>query len=299
VSLDEFVKEFLTCLRIERGASEHTCRAYAKDLEQFLAFLRQERGEPSVRDLHARKLRAYLAYLHRSGLAKRSIERKLASLRTFLKFLLRDGRLEANPAAGLRAPKHARTLPQPLTESEVLQLLETVKPADWCGARDRAMLELFYSSGLRVGELVQLNLSDVDLSNRVVLIRGKGRRERLAPLGTAAAGALRAYLAVRGQLRCAQLQDPEALFLNRYGQRITTRSVARVVSRRVRQAGLGKHISPHTLRHSFATHLLARGADIRAVQELLGHRHLSTTQVYTHVSGRHLREVYQRTHPRA
>ncbi len=297
-TITDWIDRFVQHLRVERNASEHTVRAYRKDLEQFAAHLSGTRVERAER-ISTRHVRAWLAGLGQSGLAARSINRKLAAVRTFLKYLVRQGVLARNPAAGLRSPRERRTLPGVLTEEEAARLLDDTAGSDWFAVRDRAILELFYSAGLRVGELVGLDVADLDLDNGVVLVRGKGKKERLAPVGGVAIEALRAWLAVRGRVARDGRWDRSALFLNRYGRRISQRSVARMVQKRARQAGIDKKLSPHTLRHSFATHMLDRGADIRAVQELLGHELLSTTQVYTHITGRRIREVYDRTHPRA
>lgn len=297
VSLVEWANEFLQHLHVEKGASEHTLRAYAADLQQFVNFLGTRVRRPS--ELESRHLRAFLAELHRAGYARKSLGRKIACVRTFIRFLLRNGVLDKNPAVGLRTPRESRSLPEVLTVEETEQLLEDTAGTDWFSIRDRAILELFYSSGLRVSELVGLNLQDVDLENRVLLVRGKGKRERMAPFGRVAAAALKAWLDVRGAVAREGKWDKEALFLNRYGRRISQRSIARMLAKRVKRAGIKKHVSPHTLRHSFATHLLDNGADIRSVQELLGHKQLATTQVYTHISSARMKQVYDRTHPRA
>lgn len=297
VTLVDWANEFLQHLSVEKGASEHTIRAYAGDLQQFVNFVGTKVRLPE--ELSTRHLRAFLAELHRLGYARKSLGRKIACVRTFIRFLMRHGVIDSNPAVGLRTPRESRTLPEVLTAEEAEQLLEDTSGTDWFAIRDRAILELFYSSGLRVSELVGLNLQDVDVENRVLLVRGKGRRERLAPFGRIAARALKAWLEVRGQVARDGHWDKEALFLNRYGRRISQRSIARMLQKRVKRAGLKKHVSPHTLRHSFATHLLDNGADVRSVQELLGHKQLSTTQIYTHISSSRMRQIYDRTHPRA
>ena len=294
-----WIERFLRHLDVERNASPHTLRAYRQDLMQFAAFVGPRLGCDGPEAIRTRHVRAFLAELGQSGLARRSIGRKLAAVRTFLRYLVRCGILCQDPSGGLRTPREERTLPSVLTEDEAAQLLDDTAGSDWYAVRDRAILELFYSSGLRVSELIGLDLGDVDLANGVVLVRGKGKKERLAPLGTPAVGALRAWLQVRPQVARDGFWDKEAVFLNRYGRRLSQRAVARLLQKRARRSGLKKKLSPHTLRHSFATHMLDRGADIRVVQELLGHKLLSTTQIYTHITGRRLREVYDRTHPRA
>ncbi len=297
VTIVDWANEFLHHLQVEKGASEHTLRAYATDLQQFVDFVAARLHTPD--QIGSRHLRAFLAELHHRGYARKTLGRKMACVRTFLRYLLRHGVIDTNPSVGLRTPRERRTLPEVLTVDEAERLIEDTAGTDWFSIRDRAMLELFYSSGLRVSELVGLNLSDLNLENRVLLVRGKGKRERIAPFGGTAAAALRNWLAVRGQVAKDGKWDKEALFLNRYGRRISQRSVARMLGKRVRRAGLQKHVSPHTLRHSFATHLLDNGADVRSVQELLGHKQLATTQIYTHITAARIRQIYDRTHPRA
>jgi integrase/recombinase XerC len=243
-------------------------------------------------------LRAYVTALHDAGYAKSSVSRKLASMRSFFRFALREGLAAHNPAKPLRNPRPDRKLPHFLTTEEINRLLQTPPSDQPSGLRDQAILETTYSAGLRVSEVAGLNDEDVDWDGGVVRIRGKGKRERLAPLGSYAQRALRRWLAVR-QARKTSPSAPVPVFTNRFGGRLTTRSIARMLEKHIRQAGLDTRTSPHTLRHSFATHLLDRGADIRSVQELLGHKSLVTTQIYTHVSTSGLREVYERAHPRA
>lgn len=311
------IEEFLTYLKAERDASAHTLRNYRVDLEQFLAYL-QERGGgergPSPALVDHLVIRGFLARLHGARLAKSSVGRKLATLRSFFRFLCRQGHLSANPAKLVQGPRlPVRTTPH-LSVDEMFQLLAapataaspksttTRSGAAALQARDRAILELFYAAGLRIGELVGLNLPDVDLQEGFARVRGKGRKERVVPVGQKARDALRAYLDVRGLLHPRAAKGPkeaEALFLNSRGGRITDRSVSRVVLAHLMASGLGKKITPHGLRHSFATHLLDAGADLRAIQELLGHARLSTTQRYTHVGLSKVLEVYDRAHPRA
>jgi integrase/recombinase XerC len=310
------VEEFLTHLKAERDASAHTLRNYRGDLTQFLAYLR-ERGDgrdPAPAGVDHLAIRGFLARLHGARLRPRSVARKLATLRSFFRFLCRQGRVDANPAEMVQSPRlPGRTTPH-LTVDEVFQLLaapvdatvpekaEHRKVTGALRARDRAILELFYASGLRIGELAGLHLADLDRGEGLVRVQGKGRKERIVPVGRKALEALRAYLNVRDTLHprgVAAPRDPAALFLNHHGGRITTRGVSRVVLMRLLQSGLGKKISPHGLRHSFATHLLAAGADLRAIQELLGHALLRTTQRYTHVGLDKVLEVYDRAHPRA
>ncbi len=314
--MEREVASFLDSLVATRGASPHTCAAYRRDLEQFRAFLAREGYAQDVARVDARAVRAFLAALHRAGTAKASIARKLACLRSFFRFLCRRGLLERNPAAAVPAPKPARPLAPHLTVDEVDQLLACVAPKDPRGARDRAIFELFYASGLRIGELTGLNRQDVDLREGLVRVRGKGNKERILPVGSRAVAALRAYLEERGQAPASPatgggpLPVSAPLFVNlRPGRRsgalagrqarLTPRAIQQALVRYLAAAGLGRKITPHGLRHSFATHLLDAGADLRAIQELLGHARLSTTQRYTHVGIGALVQVYDRAHPRA
>jgi integrase/recombinase XerC len=286
---------FLRHLELERNASPHTIRAYGEDLGQFTEHLRADLGrEPRPEDADHLAIRGFLAALHRRGLAKSSSARTLAGLRTFFRYLCREGRLEANPARILATPRKERRIPSVLDETQVAALLDM--PGEGLEAmRGRAILELLYASGIRCAELVSLDRCEVDLDARMVRVVGKGRKERVVLFGHRAQEALRDWLQARSRLRTRS----DALFLNARGGRLTDRSVRALVGRRVRQAALARRCSPHTLRHSFATHLLTRGADLRAIQELLGHASLSTTQRYTHVDTRHLLEVYKKAHPRA
>jgi integrase/recombinase XerC len=299
--MEEALAEFLRHLALEKNASPHTVKSYREDLTQALTFCRTRLGkqDPGPGELTPRLLRAYLAWLHEQGYARATVGRRLAALRTWCRFLCRQGVLSANPAEGLRGPRQDRKLPHFLGLEEVLRLLEA-PPADTpLGLRDRAILETLYSAGLRVSELTGLNVEDVDLDAATATVRGKGRRERLALLGPPALEALGRWLACRDGVARGRAAGRPALFLNKNGTRLTSRSVGRLLEKYLAQAGLDPRTSPHTLRHSFATHLLDRGADIRSVQELLGHRSLSTTQVYTHVTTQRLQDSYQKAHPRA
>jgi integrase/recombinase XerC len=279
----------------ERKASPHTLRAYAQDLEQFLGFLRTELGrEPAPGDADHLLIRAFLAQLHRHGLKKVSAARKLAALRTFFRYLCREGVLASNPARLLQTPRVERRIPGHLEEHELEKLLQ-LEGDDLASARTRALLELLYGTGIRVAELVGLDLPDVDLEERSLRVLGKGSKERIVPFGQAALRALRAYLALREALPA----QGQAVFVNARGGRLSDRSVRTFLGRALRRQAVVRHASPHTLRHSFATHLLERGADLRAIQELLGHVSLSTTQRYTHLNAKHLLAVYKKAHPRA
>ena len=295
--MDEHIAQFLRRLAVERRYSEHTLRAYASDLAGYDAFLRG-RGR-GVATGQLRDLRSFLASLRARELARSTVGRKVSAVRSLYKFLVREGIIEKNPTAALRTPRKERRLPQFLAVGEVDRLLAAPDAATWAGARDRAMLEAIYGGGLRVSELVGLDVDDTDLQRGLAHVRGKGKKERLAPLGACAARAIRAWLDVR-RARKLPRRHPRALFINAVdGRRLTTRSVRRVLRRHLLEAGLDGGLSPHALRHSFATHLLQNGADLRSVQELLGHKHLSTTQVYTHLTTENLKAIYDRAHPRA
>ncbi len=305
------IESYLQYLSAERNASPHTLRNYRIDLEQFLAYLRERHGgdEPKPEAVDARAVRGFLATLHGESIARSSMARKLASVRAFFRFLCRRGSLRVNPAELVQSPRlPVRTTPH-LSVDQAFQLLAaaeaaTASVAAGCSTaevlarRDRAILEVFYAAGLRIGELVGLDLPDVDCAAALVRVMGKGRKERIVPIGKPALTAVQSYFEVRDRL-CGAGGDGSAVFLNARGGRLTERSVARVVLRFLVQSGLGKRITPHGLRHSFATHLLSAGADLRAIQELLGHARLSTTQRYTHVGLDQVLRVYDDTHPRA
>jgi integrase/recombinase XerC len=292
--MQQAIAAFLRHLDRERNASPHTVKAYGEDLRQFSRHARSELGrEPRPRDIDHLMIRSFLASLHRHGLKKASSARKLASLRTFFRYLCREGILENNPARALLSPRLEKRVPLHLQEDQAKALLD-VPGHTLAALRTRAILELLYGTGVRCGELVGLDLDDVDLAERVVRVLGKGRKERMVPFGRTAREALEAYLDERRKIGRSQ-----AFLVNGRGQRLSDRFVRMTVARRVRQVSLDRRISPHKLRHSFATHLLARGADLRAIQELLGHASLSTTQRYTHVDLKHILDIYRNTHPRA
>jgi len=289
------MRSFLDHLRVERQSSAHTLRSYEDDLRLFASFLEETKGgeDPSAWD--ARRLRRYSAWLSGRGYAASTVARRLASLRSYFKFLRRGGELDADPSAALRNPKQAKRLPKLLRVEEVIRLLDSIPTADPLGRRDRAMFETLYGGGLRVSEVVGLDLEDLDLEEGLARVRGKGRRERLSPIGDMAVHWIRVHLNSRAPRTAAE----RALFLNRYGDRLTVRSVGRLLEEHLARAGVRGEASPHTLRHSFATHLLDRGADLRSVQELLGHRNLTTTQIYTHVTQERILDTYHEAHPRA
>ncbi|MCF7967658.1 MAG: tyrosine recombinase XerC [Methylococcaceae bacterium] len=286
---------YLDRLRFQRRVSAHTSDAYARDLQQLVDFC-AERDISAWVALQSADLRDHVAHRHRNGLGSRSLQRALSAIRGFLDFLIRQGELEHNPAAGLRAPKAPKTLPKLLDVDQMIGLLEAPVD-DVLELRDVAMWELFYSSGLRLTELTSLDLVDLDLPGGSLLVRqGKGRKSRHIPVGKFASKALERWLLVRKQIIATA--EP-ALFLSRRGDRIAQRTVQARLERWQKKQGIPEHLHPHVLRHSFASHLLESSGDLRAVQELLGHANLSTTQVYTHLDFQHLASVYDRTHPRA
>ena len=294
--LDPRVRQFFDYLEAGRGASPHTIKNYGTDLREFFAFLNGK----DLAEVDPLFIRSFLSYLKSHGASKATLSRKLAALRSFFKYLSRENHLKTNPVLGISTPKRDKKLPQFLDVQEVTHLLEAPTGKNWEEKRDRSILETLYSSGVRVSELVGLNQGDVDLLSGLVRVRGKGKKERIVPVGEKALGAIRGFLdAVPARFREAMKGSAGPLFLNRSGGRLTDRSVRRLILKYARRVSLKSGISPHTLRHTFATHMLDRGADLRSVQELLGHANLSTTQIYTHVTTRRLQEVYNQAHPRA
>jgi integrase/recombinase XerC len=305
----EQLRDFLDYIRLNRNASTHTVAAYDSDLSQFVQFAAECTGkgsrlEPKHLDLEV--IRGFLGELHRERQSRATVARKVSAVRTFFRYLLREGLVEKDPASLVIAPKREQKVPAHLSVDEMAHLLETPDTSLPLGRRDRAILELFYASGMRLSELVGLDMEDLDLAGRMVRVMGKGRKERIVPFNQKAAGALRAWLKDRHALRAnlksearssKLYEDP--LFVNARGGRLTGRSVQRLLARYVTSCSTRFGISPHALRHSFATHLLQAGADLRAIQELLGHVRLSTTQRYTHLNVAQLLEVYRKSHPRA
>ena len=286
--MQKYIEKFIRYLEIERNYSKHTILNYCLDLEDFARFL----GETALEKIDYLGLRKYLALLKERKLESRSVARRISALRSFFKFLAREGYLKNNPILSLQSPKLAAHLPTFLTEEEVSRLLESVIPKDERGLRDKAILETFYSTGIRISELVGLNLADIDYFSGIVKVLGKGRKERIVPIGEKALQEIRHYTQVRKK-------QTDAVFLNKNQKRITDRGVRTIVTKYMRLAGVKQGVSAHTLRHSFATHLLNRGADLRSVQELLGHVNLSTTQIYTHLTTDRIKAVYDKAHPRA
>lgn len=309
------VKSFLDYLKLERHFSDYTVRSYGADLFQFGQFLggqigtaysNAERIGNSSETLDAKfvrcetiTIREFLAYLTAQNYTKSTTARKLATLRSFYKFLIRRGQLSVNPLSTIRTPKQERRLPKCLDLEQVQKLLDSPGEGDILCIRDKAMLEVLYSSGIRVSELVDLETQDIDLTEGVLRVRGKGRKDRLTPIGSQAIMALKRYFGARQSDPKMNTQFTHKVFLNKHGEPLSTRSVRRKLDKYLSIAGLDPGISPHTLRHSFATHLLNNGADLRSVQELLGHQSLSTTQVYTHLTTKRMKDVYDAAHPRA
>ncbi len=290
------ITAFLEHLVRERNASAHTVRSYRDDLTVFSQYLAQAEGEeadPTASS--AKRLRSYTVWLNSQGYAATTIARRLACLRSYFKYARRQGVVTVDPSASLRNPKQPRRLPKPVRVEELIAFLDGIAVGEASGVRDRALFETLYGGGLRVSEVVGLDVGDLDLDGQALRVRGKGRRERLCPIGEMATLWLRRWLPLRQPASPAE----SAVFLNRFGGRITTRSVGRLLHDHLTAQGREASISPHSLRHSFATHLLDAGADLRSVQELLGHRRLTTTQIYTHVTRERLLHVFQNAHPRA
>jgi len=323
------IHKFLDYLTFERRFSEHTAKCYGADLTQYGEFLKgaseddhqgaelisssHHEGEPATAvatqvDLKVDQLllsaqidsvRSYLGLLNEKQYSKATIARKLATLRSFYKFLVKRNYITSNPVVSIRTPKQEKKLPRFLEYDEVKKLLNTPPVNTWLGARDRAILETLYSTGIRVSELVALNMDDIDFLGEVVHVRGKGKKERIAPIGSSALQVIQHYMEYRNKRAQSNGNfDSKVLFVNKHGRRLSTRSVRRKMDKYLKMSGLDPDISPHTLRHSFATHMLNKGADLRSVQELLGHQSLSTTQIYTHLTTTRLKEVYDNAHPR-
>ncbi len=315
------INEFLDYLKFEKHFSEHTAKCYHADLEQFCQYISgqtsqsdwtasansaggvttqtQTKAEQLLLTLTTDLVRTYMAHLNDKQYSKSTSARKLATLRSFYKFLVKRNYLQNNPVTAVRTPKQDKKLPKFLEYDQVKKLLETPPADSWLGARDRAIMETLYGTGVRVSELVSLNIEDVDFLGEVLHVRGKGKKERISPIGSSALQSIQHYMEYRN--RRAQNNanfDSKVLFVNKHGKRLSTRSVRRKMDKYLKMAGLDPSISPHTLRHSFATHLLNNGADLRSVQELLGHQSLSTTQIYTHLTTKKLKEVYDEAHPR-
>jgi integrase/recombinase XerC len=323
------IQKFLDYLKFERRFSEHTAKCYGADLTQFCEFIQGETEADSLESeimhpshhgaepatavatqvdlkidqlllsVQTESIRTYLALLNEKQYSKATIARKLATLRSFYKFLVKRNYVRSNPVVSIRTPKQEKKLPRFLEYEEVKKLLNTPPVNTWLGARDKAILETLYSTGIRVSELVALNMDDIDFLGEVIHIRGKGKKERIAPIGSSALQVIQHYMEYRNKRAQSNGNfDSKVLFVNKHGRRLSTRSVRRKMDKYLKMSGMDPAISPHTLRHSFATHMLNNGADLRSVQELLGHQSLSTTQIYTHLTTRKLKQVYNSAHPR-
>lgn len=291
--MNEYLERFFKYLDAEKNASEHTLSNYKRDLNQFMHFLGEDPSSQTLTQLQHFVIRRFLGELQKKGYARSSVIRKVAALRSFFKFMWREGWISENPMTALSSPRGRHTLPSFLSVEEVDRLLEGVSGSDWKDLRNRAILEFLYSTGIRVNELTSLNLEDIDFKSELVKVRGKGKKERLVPVGRIALKYLQEYLLNR------EVGSSKVVFVNKHGSRLSNRSVERLLRKCTLSSGISKKVTPHTLRHSCATHLLDRGADLRSVQEILGHANLSTTQIYTHVTAEKLKKIYDKAHPRA
>ena len=291
--MSEYLEQFFKYLNAERNASDHTLSNYRRDLNQFMNFFGKDFSDRALVQIQHFAIRRFLGELQKKGYARSSVIRKVAALRSFFKFMWREGLVSENPMTALSSPRGRRTLPSFLSAEEMDRLINSIEGSDWNILRDRGILEFLYSTGIRVSELTGLNLDDVDFRSELIKVRGKGRKERLVPVGRLALKILQEYLLKR------EGRSSKAVFINKHGTRLSNRSVERLVKKYVLASGISKKVTPHTFRHSCATHLLDRGADLRSVQEILGHASLSTTQIYTHVTAEKLKKIYDKAHPRA
>ncbi|WP_350344942.1 tyrosine recombinase XerC [Proteinivorax tanatarense] len=292
----KWLNEFLQSLKVEKNYSDHTLRSYESDLRSYCEFVFKDSNNITLLENHL-IIRKYLAVLQKNGYSRRSISRKLSAIRSFYKFLHKHEIIEKNPVSRIYTPKQEKKLPSFLAIEAIESLIESPDISTFLGLRDRAMMETLYSSGIRVAELVSINTDDLQLGRGLIKVIGKGRRERICPIGEQAKKYLHNYLIERKKV--VKSNHLKTVFLNRYGQPITDRSVRRIIDKYVKKEAIKMGVSPHTFRHSFATHLLDRGADLREVQELLGHINVTTTQIYTHVTKEKLKRVYDNFHPRA
>jgi integrase/recombinase XerC len=306
-TLECAIKKFMNHLEIEENFTLNTVKNYMIDIRQFHEFLKENHASAQganaddLMDVDHMTIRAFLGFLYRKRLKKVSISRKVSSLKTFFKYCIRDGMIKTNPAELVQSPKIEKYVPLFLTFEEMLKVIETKTGTGTKGMREKAIVELFYSSGIRLSELVGLNISDIDFTGGLIKVRGKGRKERIVPVGDPALNAVRGYLEIRNEVSKTneQLRSAMPVFIGKDKARISTRTVERILDKVVHMAGLNRKISPHVLRHTFATHMMEAGADLRAIQELLGHESLSTTQRYTSVTVGRLLEIYDQAHPRA
>lgn len=293
----QYIREYIGYLRIEKNASNYTVDSYLKDINDFVTFIKTI-DINNLDEVTYLNIRKYLAFLNEKQYAKRTIARKISSLRSFYRFLVRENYLEVNPFLMVSTPKIEKKLPNFLYEEEIIELINAPDLSKNLGLRDRAIIEILYASGMRVSELVSLNIDSIDFSHQIILVFGKGAKERYVNIGDFALEALINYLE-KARPKLNPLTNENAVFLNRYGSRLSDRSVRRMIDKHINKISISKKVSPHTLRHTFATHLLNAGADLRSVQELLGHVNISTTQIYTHVTKERLQTIYNDNHPRA
>ncbi len=295
--MNSWIEQFSHYLTVERGLAKNTVDSYRRDLNNFFEFLGREKVS-SPAEVKREQITRYLMSLKKTGRAASTISRNVASIRSFFNFLVQDNLIDSNPSQLVKSPRIEKKLPRVLTTKEVDRLLQQPRNDDQAGMRDKAMLELLYASGIRVSELVSLNVTDFSPEAGFLRCRGKGMKERIVPVGSVAVKYVREYLSV-GRQKMLKRRDEHALFLNHHGRRLTRQGFWKILKKYARQSKLSDEVTPHTLRHSFATHLLENGADLRSVQEMLGHSDISTTQIYTQITRRKIREVYDKTHPRA
>lgn len=295
--MDTYVDEFINYLAVERGLAQNTLESYGRDIRQLAEYLKQN-NLGLLKDTNRGTIMHYLNAMKNQGRAMSSISRNLAAIKAFYQYLMRERYIHRDPVASMEAPKLEKKLPKVLTVNEIDRLLKQPAARSPAGIRDKAMLELLYATGIRVSELISLTVADTNLEMGYIKCYGKGSKERIVPLGSIAAQCVRDYLA-KGRNRLIRTPHVEALFLNQHGKQLTRQGFWKIMKRYAAEANIQKEITPHTLRHSFATHLLENGADLRSVQEMLGHADISTTQIYTHITNKHLQEVYDKTHPRA
>ena len=295
--MESYVNEFINYLAVERGLAQNTLESYGRDLRQYQTFLQNSQLD-FLQNSNRDTILSYLNNLQVKGRAVSTISRNLAAIKSFYQYLVRERHLEKDPAVNLESPKLEKKLPKILSIAEVEELLKQPNTIQPTGLRDKAMLELLYATGIRVSELINLNISDVNLDMGYIKCYGKGAKERIVPLGSIAAKCVQEYIN-KGRPKLVRTYEESSLFVNHHGNRLTRQGFWKIIKKYAFEANITKDITPHTLRHSFATHLLENGADLRSVQEMLGHADISTTQIYTHVTKNHLKEVYDKTHPRA
>jgi len=298
----KLINDFINYLKNDKNYSKHTILSYENDLMQFLNYLLLLNKIVKIKEINHIVLRKYIVYLKENKYSRRSIARKTSTARSFFKYLLKEGLINSNPALNLITPKIDKKLPYFLYIQEVNRLIESAESGKPQGIRDKTILEMLYGTGMRVNEIVNLNIGDIDINEKIVRVFGKGSKERILPLSNPCIKAIKKYLFIRNKYYTkinSSRKNDEAFLLNRFGGRLTARSICRIINKYMEMTGLNKKISPHVLRHTFATHLLGGGADLRSVQELLGHESLSTTQIYTHITKERLKSIYQKSHPRS